>query len=68
MSRYVSLHTLSQIAERDPRTIEAALERLGVQPDAKLEQRKRSQPLFDCDRVEMLAKLLKESWERNSKR
>jgi hypothetical protein len=64
--RFVSLHTLSQIAERDPRTLAADLERLGIKPDAELEQRKRTLPLFAYDRLETLAKLLKDDWERDT--
>jgi hypothetical protein len=60
-SRYVSLNTLSQIAEQDPRTLAADLERLGIKPDAELEQRKRTIPLFAYDRLEILARLLKDA-------
>jgi hypothetical protein len=67
MSSFISLHGLSKIAKKDPRKIAADLLRLGITPDAELQQENRApQPLFDCDRVEALAKLLTESWKRNT--
>ena len=66
-----TLCTINQLAveaERDPRTVELALTRNGIQPVAQLHSEKRPQPLYSRDEAKrILVEALREANEKYAK-